>query len=740
MNAAVNLTSMEMQTTGPEFAGCTIIAKNYLPMARVLANSWKAFHPDFPFFVLLLDSPSGFFSPEDEPFQLVEVSELDIPNLGGFLFKYSVLEASTAVKPYLLSYLFKRYSIDKLLYLDPDILIFASLDGLRRGLDDANVLLTPHLLSPLPRDNRGQTDHDILQAGSYNLGFLGIRNSRESHRLLQWWSERLYHHCIVSFADNLFVDQRWVDLVPGMFEGVRILRDPGYNVAYWNLHERSVSVGSQTTVNGGPLYFFHFSGFNPDKPAVVSKYQTRFDMSNIGDTRKLYSLYRDLLAENGWSEISRWTYGHDFFQNGVRISGETRRYYWNLGPDVAAMGNPFQWLGGDQYRPVMDRSKLAEATYEHPGINLLGHFESEKGVGEGARSNLRIVQATGVPYVVNNWVDVGSANVERLADELTRENRYRTNLLTINADGLQIFAQEQLSYLEGHFNIGYWAWELPEFPPLWAPAFGYVDEVWTPSQFTRDSVAASSPVPVRVVPHSIDPTADLETSVDRARFGLSPETFVFLFLFDFHSFLERKNPLGLIRAYRNAFGSRKDVQLLIKSSHSAEHQDELLLLQREAQEANVRILDAVLSRREKQQLMLAADCYISLHRSEGFGLTMAEAMTCGKPVIATGYSGNVDFMSDDDSFLVPYRIVTLDRTHGPYQAGARWADPDLNYATDMMRYVESHREAAQRKGAAASLRIHQQLHPSTIAVSVRQRLEKLGLLRQEAIPHTAVRD
>src|SRR5271157_2925550 len=164
-----------LQSSKPEFAACTIIAKNYLPMARVLYESWNAFPPDSALYVLLLDSPQGFFDPQAELFQSVLVTELDISNLNGFLFKYAILEASTAVKPYFLNYLFRRYSMAKLLYLDPDILILNSLVGLKNYLNEANVLLTPHLLSPLPNDGHRQTDHDILKSGTYNLGFLGLR-------------------------------------------------------------------------------------------------------------------------------------------------------------------------------------------------------------------------------------------------------------------------------------------------------------------------------------------------------------------------------------------------------------------------------------------------------------------------------------------------------------------------------------------------------------------------------------
>jgi len=718
-----------MTSSGAEFAGCTIIAKNYLPMARALADSWHAAHPGCPFFVLLLDSPQGFFNPEAEAFQPVLVSELNIPNLNGFLFKYTILEASTAVKPYLLDYLFRRYSVTKLLYLDPDILILRPLDPLRERLERANILLTPHLLSPLPNDGRGLTEHDILQAGTYNLGFLGIRNSPESKRLLRWWSDKLYHHCIVSFQDNLFVDQRWMDMAPALFEGIQVIRDDGFNVAYWNLHERVITVGDEVSVNDRPLYFFHFSGFDPNKPWIVSKYQNRFDMSTIGDVRKLYLRYRDLLIAKGWDETKRWTYKHEYFSNGVRIPPSARKYYWGLGKDVDHLGNPFSWLSNGSQARGIDCPQFAAA---YPaGVNLLGYFESEKGSGEAARSNLRIVRATGVPYCINNRLDSKSSNVECLSGELLTDNPYLINLMTLNADRLYEFGSEHPSYFARHFNIGYWAWELPEFPPQWATSFGYADEIWVPSRFTRDSVASNSPVPVQVVPHSLEVEEYLDIVPDRAAFEISDDVFLFLFLFDFHSFLERKNPLGLVEAYRRAFGHRKDVQLLIKSSHSTEHQQELQSLQRACAGANVRIMDAVLTRQEKHALMKAADCYVSLHRSEGFGLTLAEAMMFGKPVVATGYSGNVDFMSDDDSFLVPYRLITIEQTDGPYAAGYHWADPDLDCACELMRYIECNREAASAVGLRAKDKVRDLLSPAIIATSVRARLAQLGLLKDK---------
>ena len=712
-----------------EFAACTIIAKNYLPMARVLAQSWRRFYPDSPFFVLFLDSPQGFFQPEQEEFRTVSPAELSIPNLRGFLFKYTILEASTAVKPYLLSRLLTHYQIDKLLYLDPDILILNSLDNLRRAVDDSTVLLTPHLLSPLPQDDLHQDDHDILQAGTYNLGFIGLRNCLDTRRLLRWWSKKLYHHCLVSIENNLFVDQRWMDLVPALFDGVMVLRDPGYNVAYWNLHERSVSSTEPLTVNGGPLYFFHFSGFDPQKLWVVSKYQNRYDQNGTGNARKLYSRYRDLLLEKGWGEARNWNYGNDFFDNGVRIPPSARRYYWDLGVNVAHLGDPFTWLDKAADNQTIPKYDPANSPTLQSGVNLMGYFEAETGVGEAARSNWRIVRATNLPYTVNNCVDARSQNKEEAPEDPVEHNPFLVNLVTINADQFVRFAKEHPSYMSDHYNVAHWAWELADFPTEWATSFGCADEIWTPSRFTRDSVASRSPLPVKVVPYSLNPDTELENEVEVTDFAFDPDKFTFLFIFDFHSYVERKNPLGLIDAYTKAFGDRQDVQLLLKSAHGYAHKQQLTALEKACARANVHLLDRVVSRAATHQLMMKADCYVSLHRSEGFGLTLAEAMMCGKPVIATGYSGNVDFMSDNNSFLVPYRIVTIDHTRGPYKAGYRWADPDLDYACDLMRYVESHRDVAASTGSRARTMIRETLHPATIAASVRERLGTLGLLR-----------
>ena len=715
-----------------DFAACTIIAKNYLAMARVLAESFQQRNPGCPFFVLLMDPIEGYFPPDKEPFFLLEARQLDIPNLEGFLFKYGILEASTAVKPTFLKKLFREHDVQKLVYLDPDILVLEPLQELSSLLDRHSIVLTPHTTTPYP-DDAIPGDHDILRAGGFNLGFVALRNGAVTQSLLDWWERKLYHYGLLDFEKNMFVDQRWMDLAPALFGDVEVLRDPGYNVAYWNLHERQTTIADDKLfVNGGPCYFFHFSGFNPEEPSLVSKHQTRFKMRKLGDLQSLFAKYRQKLLEKGWEETSKWPYTYDFFDNGHPIPAAARRFYWSLGEEVAALGSPFTWI--NDVAAAVTKAKPEREAGEIPfGINVIGYVASEKGVGEAVRSNIRIVKSTGIPYVSNNFVDTGSRNLEALPGSFSHTNPYKVNLINVNADQMPYFVQRNNGYLMGRYNVGYWAWELPSFPKEWWGSFAYVDEIWVPSKFTRDSVARASSRPVICVPHSIDPDVQPSREWTRERLNISSDTFVYLFLFDFHSFLERKNPVGLITAFKQAFGDRKDVLLLMKSVHADSDPSSLRRLEKVSQGANVRIFDEVLSKQAIHALMQLSDCYVSLHRSEGFGLTLSEAMMCGIPVIATAYSGNMDFMSEENSFLVPYRLVEIDQDHGPYKSGNVWADPDLEKAGDLMMNVFQDRSRSSAIAKRGQTDVMTRLHPSAIGEIVKSRLRELGNLRSDAV-------
>jgi 2-polyprenyl-3-methyl-5-hydroxy-6-metoxy-1,4-benzoquinol methylase/glycosyltransferase involved in cell wall biosynthesis len=374
------------------------------------------------------------------------------------------------------------------------------------------------------------------------------------------------------------------------------------------------------------------------------------------------------------------------------------------------------------------------------GVNVSGHLRSEKGIGEGGRSTIRSLMEAGIPTALIDFSDSTSLNIEAKFTTFSDDNPYAINLLHTNPDGLPEFIKWKTEkYLQGHYNIGYWAWELSSFPRVWAPSFSLLDEVWVPSAFVLGSVSQVSPVPVLTIPHSL-PELAISRDPSRSVFGLPKDKFLFLFMFDFMSIMERKNPLGLINAFKKAFKPRDNAMLVLKFSHAESYPVEWQALQQATKSPNIKVIHGVLSRTEINSLTNLCDCYVSLHRSEGFGLTLAEAMSLAKPVIATGYSGNMDFMTATNSFLVNHRLVTLDQDYPPYQKGSVWADPDQHHAAHLMRLVYEKRKIAREIGRQAQKDVREKLGASAVGAMIRQRFESLAAMGKISLPDAPLSD
>lgn len=303
----------------------TIVANNYIPLARTLSHSFLHHHPDGQFFVLIVDKLTSHLRSDQDNFHLVSIDEIDLPKGDLFFYQYSILEFSTAVKPFLLKHLLEKHKLENLIYLDPDILVTAPLTPVFESLSRASIVLTPHMLEPPPEDGKRPTESDIMLSGTYNLGFLAIRNDASVRRLMVWWGERLATKCIVDISNALFVDQRWMDLAPSYFDGVEILRDPALNVAYWNLHERKLSTKQDRLyVNGKPLIFYHFSGFNPNTPLVLSKHQSRHDVAANQALANLTKEYAKRLFDAGYAQLSKLENAFLRLPNGVRLGKLTQ--------------------------------------------------------------------------------------------------------------------------------------------------------------------------------------------------------------------------------------------------------------------------------------------------------------------------------------------------------------------------------------------------------------------------------
>ncbi len=259
---------------------CTIIARNYLPAARVLARSFREHNPGGTCWTLVIDDQGGEVDPAGEPFTVVRPEQLGIEQWHQMTAGYNVLELSTAVKPWLLRYLLNEQGVERVAYFDPDIQVFDSVQEVDDLLREHPLVVNPHLTAPMPRDGHKPAETDILVAGSFNLGFAGFAAGPKTDELLAWWSERLATDCLVAPERGYFVDQRWMDFAPGLVEGFFILRDPGYNLAYWNLAGRDLRRrGNRYEVDGRPLRFYHFSGFDPERPHLLSKHQDRIQLS-----------------------------------------------------------------------------------------------------------------------------------------------------------------------------------------------------------------------------------------------------------------------------------------------------------------------------------------------------------------------------------------------------------------------------------------------------------------------------
>jgi lipopolysaccharide biosynthesis glycosyltransferase len=294
---------------------CTIIAKNYIAFARTLCDSFLAHHPHGVFYTLVIDDIDGYIDPSKEHFEILSIASLSIPNLRDFCFKYHITELSTAVKPYVLKYLFDVKQVDKLLYLDPDILVTSSLDDLYHRLDVHDIVLTPHLDTDFPDDGHKPDDAQVMLSGIFNLGFIGLRKNENTDRFLKWWQHKLYSKCIADQGTGYFVDQKFIDYALVLFQNISIVHDTAYNVAYWNLHSRIVTYrDGHWMCNDRRLAFYHFSNYKPERPHSISGYQTRFELSRLPNLHRLFSFYHDLLIKNGYEESRKWPYSYSEFE------------------------------------------------------------------------------------------------------------------------------------------------------------------------------------------------------------------------------------------------------------------------------------------------------------------------------------------------------------------------------------------------------------------------------------------
>jgi hypothetical protein len=307
-----------------------------------LAKSVKAFHPDWWFVLLLSDHPPSNFNLANEPFdELVVIQDLGIENFDSWVFKHSIVELCTAVKGRAAVYFSQREDVDKIIYLDPDTRVYSSLADLEAHLQEHSVLLTPHLLQYETEDTAIiDNEISVLKHGLYNLGFMAANSSfPQGLEFLKWWAERLNKHCFDDIPGGLFTDQKWCDLAPIFFDQTFILRDPGYNVATWNIAHRALSLSEnqELLVAGSKLKFYHYTVYDSgDGKGMLMKYAS--DQSVV---LQMWDSYGDELKENGnKNEVFKdWFFGS--YESGNPIPIEARKLYRAREDLIQAFPNPF---------------------------------------------------------------------------------------------------------------------------------------------------------------------------------------------------------------------------------------------------------------------------------------------------------------------------------------------------------------------------------------------------------------
>lgn len=363
------------------------------------------------------------------------------------------------------------------------------------------------------------------------------------------------------------------------------------------------------------------------------------------------------------------------------------------------------------------------------GVNLVGFFTAEFGQGEVARRLDRALRHAGIPHTTIPYQEI--PHRQEHAFDHSDGGLFDLNVLCLNAEHLVGYAEsEAAALLADRPSVGVWFWETSVFPDYLRPALKYVDEVWVASEFVADAIRASTSVPVRTFPLPVDPPP--ATAVTRRALGWPENRFVFSFVFDFHSTVARKNPDGLIETFARAFAPDDGAFLVVKSINGDKFPDDLRRLEEAAAgRPDIRVVDGFVPADQVPAFTSLADASVSLHRSEGFGLTLAEAMALGKPVIATGYSGNLTFMDDENSLLVRHSLTELSDDVGPYPAGSVWAEPDLDHAAELMRGLVDDPDQARTRADRGQTTIRQNHAIDRTAEFLREQIPRLEQRRVE---------
>jgi hypothetical protein len=755
----------------------TICSNNYMPFAHVLLESVRRHHPDAALFLCLADRIIKPPSLYDQDWTVIEAHDLPIPDFPSFAFRYDIMEFNTALKPFMFLHLLDDRGFDTVIYFDPDIEVFASLTSVITALQGgASFFFTPHLCAP-NEDRLEPNDLMIMRAGAYNLGFLGVSRSEETAELLGWWARRLRYQCINAQAEGIFVDQKFMDLIPSFAENAVISHDTTLNVAYWNLAQRElIQVGDSWTVDGVPLTFFHFSGFNPSVPDRLSKHDPRFQGDLSPSLNALLKHYTGRLRAAGHGTFPGALYAYGQFASGNAIHPAIRTMFRDWHPFWS--GDPFEqyeaflhepWpeaartapgvtvtnfmrflqglaprLGGLDLRMPEDSERLVrwfvneaadtlvlDPALVEPAAARLGEARPTGGAIPSRRDDYEMEVTVTAPLQIfgkaeesgrltfDAFLESGLAVEMRDGNAPGGTDEAPVRIICLSADQMAATLQPGVAVPGGVFRILVPVWDLPRFPEAGLQALALVDEVWAPSRFIQLALAGRTDRPVVHMPLAVE--LDPVASLPQGTFGLPEGRFIFLSFFDGRPNLDRTDPRIAIRAFRKAFPRHGKACLVLATDNSPLAPEQRRTIEAAIDgDTDIRLLDRQLTRGDMLNLIAACDAMLSLHRSEGLGLSIARAMLLNRPVIAPRYAASGELVTGRTGYPVDYRLA-------PAADGSCWADIDTAHAAWIMgRLAEEPQRAGPLIGEAHA-HVGRQHGRKRVAGRQKARLAALGM-------------